>query len=81
MICLEVVAGVVHVVNPQPSDLSACSLVAGSYSETVSELMQISPEQGASISAAIMLVWAVAWVFRQIIRTLNVGKNEGNQNE
>lgn len=76
MICLEVVAGVVHVVSPQPIDLSACSLVAGSYSEMTSELTRISPAEGAQIAGAILLIWAMGWVVRVAARSINVGDKE-----
>lgn len=66
-------------VTPQPSDLSTCQMVVGSYSEMSSELTRLSPTEGAQIAGAILLIWAIAWTIRVIVRTLNV--DERNQNE
>lgn len=66
-------------VNPQPADMSACQMVVGSYSEMSSELTRLSPTEGAQIAGAILLLWAIAWTIRVIVRTLNV--DERNQNE
>ncbi|MFV0678268.1 hypothetical protein [Variovorax sp. tm] len=35
-------------------------------------MLQISEQQGLVIGAAILGVWAVAWVFRQVISVINV---------
>lgn len=73
MQCVEVVAGALQLVNPQPADLSACSIVVGSYSEMSSELTRLSPAEGSQIAGAILLVWAGAWVVRSIAHAINVG--------
>lgn len=40
--------------------------------------LQLSLEDGAQISLAILLVWAVAWAFRQVIRLIqSTGTDEG----
>lgn len=72
MICLETnpSTGALQAMNPQPSDLSSCSLVAGSYSELVPEILMLTPEQGAQIGAAIWLVWAIVWGFKMIAKAL-----------
>lgn len=64
--------------NPQPSDLTACSYVLGSYSETAPDVWQLTPEQGLEIGGAILLVWAIAWGFRMVTRVINLdeGRNE-----
>lgn len=74
MICLEInpSTGALQPVSPQPSDLSSCSLVAGSYTETMSGISQLSPADGSQIAVAILVIWALGWVVRQIARTLNV---------
>lgn len=59
---------------------------AGGFFESCTQItegtiMELSSVQGSQIAGVILLVWAIAWIFRQVIRTLNVGKNEGNQNE
>lgn len=73
-----IVPGLV-LVTPQPADMSACQTVVGSYSEMSSELTRLSPTEGAQIAGAILLIWAIAWTIRVIVRTLNV--DERNQNE
>lgn len=64
------------ITSPQPADLSTCTYVVGNYSEFSSGLTQISPEQGAQIAGAILLIWAMGWVIRVIARSLNVGEKE-----
>lgn len=76
MQCVEVGAGGLRLVSPQPVDLSACQMVIGSYSEMSSELTRISPAEGAQIAGAILLIWAMGWAFRVIARSLNVGEKE-----
>lgn len=34
--------------------------------------LQLTPQQGLEIGAAILGVWAVGWVFRQVIAVINV---------
>lgn len=77
MQCLGVNASFqLEVLSPQPSDLSSCQMVVGSYSEINSDVMQLTPEQGALVAGAILTLWAIAWVFRMLARTLNVGDME-----
>lgn len=40
------------------------------------DVMQITPEQGALVAGAILLLWAIAWTIRIMVRTLNVGDQE-----
>lgn len=76
MQCVESVGGNLRLVNPQPSDLSACQMVIGSYSEMSSELTRLSPAEGAQIAGAILLIWAMGWAVRVAVRSLNVGEKE-----
>lgn len=39
--------------------------------------LQLSPAEGAAISSAVLLVWAVAWAFRVLIQTIK--SSDGNQ--
>jgi hypothetical protein len=39
-------------------------------------LLQLSPAEGAAISSAVLLVWAVAWAFRALIQTIK--SSDGN---
>lgn len=76
MQCVEEIAGVLRLVRPQPSDLSACQMVIGSYTEMSSELTRVSPAEGAQIAGAILLIWAMGWAIRVMVRSLNVGEKE-----
>lgn len=40
-------------------------------------VLNLSPQEGAQIASAILAVWAVAWAFRMLIRTLKT--SDGNQ--
>jgi len=66
-------------VEPQPVDLSNCSIVVGNYGEMSSELTRISPTEGAQIAGAILLVWAIGWAFRMVARSLNVDDKESQK--
>jgi hypothetical protein len=77
MICLGQDAnGFVYVIDPQPTDLSGCTLVGGSYSELGSSVWDITAEQGAQIAGSILLLWALAWVFRQVAQFLKTFDEE-----
>jgi hypothetical protein len=39
-------------------------------------LLSLSPEEGAQISSAILLVWAAGWAFRVLIQALRT--SDGN---
>ncbi len=69
-------AGMLVADSPQPSDLTTCSLVVGSYSEFSSDFVKISPSDGAQIAVAILGVWAVGYVFRLLIRALFIDNDE-----
>lgn len=73
MQCLTIGEGGALVVqNPQPADLSACEMVVLSGSEAMGNPFALSAEEGATISVAIIGVWAVAFAFRALIQTLSV---------
>ena len=76
MLCAVVAPdGAVYLVDPQPADTSACGLVLVSGLEAASSPWSMTPEQGAEIGGAVLLVWAVAYVFRVVARSLNVDEN------
>ena len=54
---------------------SACTVTV--EHEITLPLLDLSPEEGAAISSAILLVWAVAWAFRALIQTIKT--SDGNQ--
>lgn len=67
--------GAVYVVDPQPVDTAACGLVLVSGLEANSSPWSVTVEQGSQIGGAILLVWGLAFVFRVVIRALNVDEN------
>lgn len=76
MLCVAVdVSGSVYVVDPQPADTSACGLVIVSGLEAHSSPWALTLEQGSQVGGAILAVWALAFVFRMVIRALNVDQN------
>lgn len=42
-------------------------------------VLSLSPEEGAAISGAVLLIWAVGWGFRVLIQTLR--NTDGNQTQ
>ncbi|AEV26905.1 hypothetical protein ACLSSQ_09155 [Azospira sp. APE16] len=74
-LCVELnQAGQLQLVATQPADLTACSLVVMSGSEFVSAQASpwnLTPEQGSQIGGAILVLWALAWVFRILAGMLN----------
>lgn len=75
-VCAQVDSnGAVYVVDPQPVDTSACGLVLVSGHEANSSPWALTLEQGSQVGGAILLVWGLAFVFRVVIRALNVDEN------
>ncbi len=57
---------------PQPNDPTTCAYVLAAPGELQGNaLFQLSIAEAQKISAAIFLVWAVAWGFRQVASLLN----------
>lgn len=54
---------------------SACTVTV--QHEITLPVLNLSPEEGAQISSAILLVWALAWAFRALIQMLKT--SDGNQ--
>lgn len=77
MICVEIgVDGAVYAVTPQPADVSACGMVIVSADSVMNTPWALTPEQGSQIGASILLVWAVAFSFRMIVRALSTVDSE-----
>lgn len=69
--CLaQTVDGYLVVQAPQPVDVSTCTAVLLSGPEYLAAanpvLRPLTMDQGVQISVAFMLLWAVAFVFRQL---------------
>lgn len=71
MLCVQVVGGAVVPVDPQPADLTTCTLVIPGPLEVASSPFVMSLEDGAAIGVAIFVVWAIAYGFRIIGRSLD----------
>lgn len=75
-ICVQVdTDGTIYAVQPQPAEVSACSYVLVSGDAALNSPFALTPEQGAQVGGAVLLVWAVAYVFRVLARVLNVDQN------
>lgn len=48
------------------------------YSGLFNDLWQLSPEQGAEIAGHILMVLAIAWVFREVARFLKSSDGESH---
>jgi hypothetical protein len=53
---------------------SACTVTV--QHEITLPVLSLSPVEGAAISSAVLLVWAVAWAFRALIQTIK--SSDGN---
>lgn len=78
--CVEIGEGGALIdVSPQPSDVTTCALVVASgyeHGQFSSSPWVLTEAQGAQIGGAILLVWAIAWVFRALSRTLQSDEKE-----
>lgn len=57
----------------------SCPAQAWQEVETSSPLFQLTPEQGSEIAGAILMVLAIAYVFRLVIRALSVDENSTSE--
>ena len=77
MLCVEQdINGVILALDPQPADVSLCPLVLVSGPEAALSPWALTPEQGAEIGGAILLVWAIAFGFRAVARTLSTAQSK-----
>lgn len=56
--------------SPQPADVTGCPLVLAAPAEIGANPFALSPSEAVQIATAILSVWALAWVFRAILRFL-----------
>lgn len=77
--CVQVgLDGAIYAVDPQPVVTDSCALVLVSGQNAGNHLLGLTAEQGAQIGSAILLVWAIAFSFRMIIRVFNVDDKNGD---
>jgi hypothetical protein len=65
---------VINVTQVSPCPTAGLVVVSGQDWADVADyasLLNISSVQGGQIALAIMLVWAVGWAFRMVIRAIN----------
>lgn len=55
------------------SDLNTCAYVVQSGAEVGNSIADLTPAQGLEISVYVGALWALAWGFKQISKTLNIG--------
>jgi hypothetical protein len=68
--------------DPSVTDLATCSYVAESgveYSQGWNALGSLSIEDASVIAPYIGVVWAVAWTFRAIAKTLNINESSSHE--
>lgn len=74
MLCVSIheTGGVQYVAlqSPQPADVTACPLVLAAPAEIGANPFALSTSEAVQIGTAILSVWAIAWVFRAILRFL-----------
>lgn len=65
--------GVVYIVQqePQPADVSMCPLVIANVGEIGQNPFSLTLDQGVQIGGAILFVWAIAWIFRALLKALS----------
>lgn len=79
MTCVAVDAqGYVYAIDPQPALTTDCALVLVTGNSAASSPFALTPEQGAQIGVSILGLWALAFVFRMLVRALNVDSSQEN---
>lgn len=67
MICVLVDAdGLLRPLDPQPEDISVCTMVIPSGESFLANPFVLTIEQGAQIGGAIALLWVTAGCFRVV---------------
>jgi hypothetical protein len=72
--------GSYRVVPLSSPDLNSCAYVIQSGAEVGNSLFDLTPSQGLEISMYVCGLWALAWGYKQIAKTLSIGdSNETDQ--
>lgn len=61
------------------TELTACQMVVITGSEFQNSLMNFGQNDALQLSGVICLIWATAWIFKQIIRSVNEKSGETNE--
>jgi len=67
MRCVAIVGGAVVDIDPQPTDVTTCTLILVSPTEVIASPWLLEPDDAGLISVAIIGLWALAWAFRQFM--------------
>ena len=77
MICAVINGSTIQVLNTAPCAVNELVLVtAAEYATANASPFILTIAEGASISGAIALVWAVAWGYKQLMKSVNGGNPE-----
>ena len=76
-------ANLVQLVSPQPAEITACQYLLVTPGEYQNSFGAVNPfaltvQEGAEVGGAILLLMAVAWVFRQFANLINQSSKEEN---
>jgi len=74
MICVTPNTDGTLLLSPSQTDMTTCTYVLMSGAEALraqSSPFNLTLEQGGLLSAAILGVWAAAWLFRMFMRTVS----------
>lgn len=84
-VCARVIqqpdGALVLALDPAASDLSSCAYVVetGSATSAWSELGNLTIPQAQQVGMGVVLVWAIAWTFRVLAKSIS--SFESSQNE
>lgn len=70
MRCVAIVSGAVVDIDPQPADLTTCTLVLVSPTEVTASPFVLDPADAGLIGGACIALWAFAWGIRQVLDQL-----------
>jgi hypothetical protein len=65
---------VVIALDAQNLNLTTCEMVVITGAEFDSELMNFTPSDALQVSGAVALLWALAWCFRVVRKSLSISE-------
>lgn len=81
MICASYDAtGVVFIVNPPPADVTGCALLIPTAADQANNPFVMSAADGGAVAVAIVGVWCAGFACRALIRVLNSGDSNVQEN-
>ena len=62
--------------DPVETNLASCAyLIEDGSSYSANQLTNLSAEQAGEIAVAVGVVWAIAWCYKQLMRTIDLPEN------